>query len=208
LQRPPKAPCMLLNRPSRRMNRPLLINDVKYNINYCLDWKRRIMASHVRECQRHSRVQIVPFTVLLCVCVCVCVSNAIWKAFVRYNCCHYTYDSTNTWRIKRCILLGVITCTQCIDTGARSLDTTVYSIQWLRWKICGEGTPFLAWAPSQGPSDADASEHPMPYLPATSNCRQLFCADVVIWSFTTQRWTWVWFHPWVGLGWMRSTVAL
>jgi len=31
------------------------------------------MASHVRECKRHSRVQIVPFTALLCVCVCVCV---------------------------------------------------------------------------------------------------------------------------------------
>jgi len=25
----------------------------------------------------------------------------------------------------------------------------------------------------------------MPYLPATNNCRQLFCTDVVIWSYTT-----------------------
>ena len=25
----------------------------------------------------------------------------------------------------------------------------------------------------------------MPYLPASSNCRQLFCTDVVIWSYTT-----------------------
>jgi len=25
----------------------------------------------------------------------------------------------------------------------------------------------------------------MPYLPATSNCRQLFCTEVVIWSYTT-----------------------
>ena len=27
----------------------------------------------------------------------------------------------------------------------------------------------------QGPPDADASEYSIPYLPATSNCRQLFC---------------------------------
>ena len=57
----------------------------------------------------------------------------------------------------------------------------------------------------QGRSDADASKHSMPYLsfffsictcvllmirsrrcePATSNCRQLFCTDFVIWSYTT-----------------------
>ena len=33
-----------------------------------------------------------------------------------------------------------------------------------------------------GPSDGDASEYSMP---ATSNCRQLFRTDVVIWSYTT-----------------------
>jgi len=42
------------------------------------------MASHVRECQRHSRVQIVPFTVLLCVCVCV---RACVRACVRVCVC-------------------------------------------------------------------------------------------------------------------------
>jgi len=37
----------------------------------------------------------------------------------------------------------------------------------------------------QGPSDADASEYSMPYLPVTSNCRQLFYRDVVTRSYTT-----------------------
>ena len=52
----------------------------------------------------------------------------------------------------------------------------------------GEGTPFSACAPQpwgHGPSDVDASEYSMPYLLATSDCRQLFCTDVVIWSYTT-----------------------
>ena len=52
---------------------------------------------------------------------------------------------------------------------------------------------FSVWAPkfqlgppamSAGPSHADASEYSIRYLPATSNCRQLFCTDVVIWSYT------------------------
>ena len=68
------------------------------------------------------------------------------------------------------------------------------SLVGLKWRIWDEGTPFSTWAPKisacpqpwgQGPSDADASEYSMPYLPATSNCRQLFCTDVVIWSYTT-----------------------
>ena len=53
--------------------------------------------------------------------------------------------------------------------------------QWLKWKIWGEGTPFSACAPQpwgHGPSDVDAGEYSMPYLLATSDCRQLFCTDV------------------------------
>ena len=37
----------------------------------------------------------------------------------------------------------------------------------------------------QGQSDADASEYSMTYFTATSDCRQLLCTDVVIWSDTT-----------------------
>jgi len=48
----------------------------------------------------------------------------------------------------------------------------------LRW-----GNSIFSVGPQprgQGPSDADASEYSMPYLPATSNCYQLFCTDVVV----------------------------
>ena len=78
-------------------------------------------------------------------------------------------------------------------------------VQWSKWKIWLEGTQFSEWPLNfsvgpqpcgQGPSDADASEYLMPYLPsffsqsvlvlsATGNCHRLFCTDVVIWSYIT-----------------------
>jgi len=71
----------------------------------------------------------------------------------------------------------------------------------LRW-----GNSIFSMDPQprgRGPPDTNASEYSTPYLPATSNCRQLFCTRVVVRSYTTVPvafrlpllcilWTWRW----------------
>jgi len=54
----------------------------------------------------------------------------------------------------------------------------VVKVENLRW-----GNSIFSVGPKprrQGPSDANASEYSMPYLPETSICHQLFCTDVII----------------------------
>jgi len=68
-----------------------------------------------------------------------------------------------------------------------TLLPTRWYTQLLKWNTWSEGNPLSAWAPSH-----EGRAHQMLmlvnircHLPATSNCRQLFCTDVVIWSYTT-----------------------